>query len=173
MSEPPLTCVADTSVLVDLHVGGLLEKVLCLPVHLLTVDVIVAELQNPNGEELVQKGLAVRDLNESEVREASRLIAMYRRVSTNDIFALVLAKSMGATLLTGDRHLAQTAREQGVPVHGTLWLLDEMVRLHVVKPLVAADALRRMLARGSRLPRAECRKRFERWGSAFGLEEEE
>ena len=50
-----------------------------------------------------------------------------------------------------------------MPVHGTLWLLDEMVRLAVVPPRLAAQALERMLEHGSRLPLNECQERLERW----------
>jgi hypothetical protein len=62
-------------------------------------------------------------------------------------------------LLTGDRHLTEAADREGVTAHGTLWLLDEMVRLMVVAPVQAAQALERMLERGSRLARVECQKR--------------
>ena len=65
---------------------------------------------------------------------------------------------LGASLLTGDRHLRAAAEQEGVPVHGTLWLLDEMVRLAVVSPRLAAQALERMLERGSRLPLDECQE---------------
>jgi predicted nucleic acid-binding protein len=91
------------------------------------------------------------------------LLREFFSVSTNALFALVLARTLKATLLTGDRHLARVAALEGVPVHGTLWVLDEMVRLEVIAPPQAAQALERMLARGSRLPRAECQRRLQQW----------
>ena len=48
-------------------------------------------------------------------------------------------------------------------MRGTLWVLGEMVRLGVITPSQAAQALERMLARGSRLPQAECQKRLRQW----------
>jgi predicted nucleic acid-binding protein len=95
--------------------------------------------------------------------EVVALRARYRRVSANDLFALVLARALGVTLLTGDRHLRKVAEQEGVEVHGTLSVLDEMVRLGVVAPAGAAEALERMLERGSRLPKAECRRRLRKW----------
>ena len=38
-----------------------------------------------------------------------------------------------------------------------------MVRLKVIVPVQAAQALMRMLDRGSRLPVADCRRRLQRW----------
>ncbi len=72
---------------------------------------------------------------------------------------------MGTSLLTGDRHLREAATQEGVAVHGTLWLLDELVRLGTIVPLQAA-ALEHMLAHGRRLPQDECQKRIERWKAA-------
>jgi predicted nucleic acid-binding protein len=155
--------VVDTGVLIDLHAGGLLKAVFQLPLFLLAPDVLVAELQQPDGNLLLDYGLARIELSGAEVQEVYRLVALYQGPSVNDLFALALAKTLGASLLTGDRHLRAAAEQEGVPVHGTLCLLDEMVRLAVVPPRLAAQALERMLEHGSRLPLNECQERLERW----------
>jgi predicted nucleic acid-binding protein len=162
--SPPLpACVVDTSVLIDLHVGRLLKPVFQLPLFLMAPDVLIAELQEPRGDLLVDYGLTRIELSGDEVQEVYRLATLYRGPSVNDLFALVAAKTMGALLLTGDRHLREAAEREGVLVHGTLWLLDEMLRLAVIPPLVAAQALERMLEKGSRLPWDECQTRFRQW----------
>lgn len=91
------------------------------------------------------------------------LLARYRTVSANDLFALVLARMQKATLLTGDRHLTGVAGREGVATHGTLWVLDEMVCLGIIARGEAAQALEQMLERGSRLPQAECQQRLRQW----------
>ena len=156
-------CVVDTGVLIDLHVGRLLRPVFQLPLFLMAPDVLIAELQKPDGDLLVDYGLTRIELSGDEVQEVYRLATLYRGPSVNDLFALVAAKTMGALLLTGDRHLREAAEREGVPVHGILWLLDEIVRLALIPPLVAAQALERMLESGSRLPWDECQARFRRW----------
>jgi hypothetical protein len=162
--SPPLPgCIVDTSVLVDLHVGRLLMPVFQLPLFLMAPDILIAELQEPDGDLLLDYGLTRIELSGSDVQEVYRLASLYRGPSVNDLFALVAAKAMGAFLLTGDRHLREAAEQEGVAVHGTLWLLDEMVRLAVIPPLVAAQALERMLEKGSRLPWDECRERLRQW----------
>jgi rRNA-processing protein FCF1 len=104
-------------------------------------DVLIAELQELGGDLLVDYGLTRIELSGDEVQEVYRLAILHRGPSVNDLFALVAAKTMGALLLTGDRHLREAAEQEGVPVHGTLWLLDEILRLAVIPPLVAAQAL--------------------------------
>ncbi len=163
MTDSPPTYIVDANILIDLHVGGSLSEFFRLPFRFVTPDVVLAELVEPDGETLVVRGLERAELSGKQVLAVAELRARYRWVSVRDLFALVLAQALGTTLLTGDRHLRQAADVEGVAVHGTLWLLDEMVRLGVVPPGQAAQALERMLARGSRLPHDECQVRIRRW----------
>jgi predicted nucleic acid-binding protein len=163
MQDSPPLCVVDANILIDLHVGGLLQELLRLPFKLVAPDVIIAELDEPDGEMLVEYGLESGELTGDQVSEVMALLARNRSVSANDLFALVLARAQKATLLTGDRHLTGAADREGVATHGTLWVLDEMVRLGIVARGQAAQALAQMLERGSRLPQAECQQRLRQW----------
>ncbi|HEY77354.1 MAG TPA: DUF3368 domain-containing protein [Thermoflexia bacterium] len=163
--DSPSLCVVDANILIDLHVGGVLREAFSLSIRLVAPDVVIGELEVPDGERLLEYGLESQMLSGEQVQEVVRLRARYRAVSANDLSALVLARALQAPLLTGDRHLREAARQEGVAVHGTLWLLDEMVRCGVIVPPRAAEALERMLNRGSRLPWAECQRRTRRWKS--------
>ena len=163
MQDFPSLCIVDANILIDLHVGGLLQELFRLPFKLATPDVIIAEMDEPDGAMLVECGLVSTELTGDQVSEVMVLLARYRAVSANDLFALVLARVQKATLLTGDRHLTGVASQEGVATHGTLWVLDEMVRLGIVARGQAAQALEQMLEQGSRLPQAECQKRLRRW----------
>jgi len=163
MPDSPPTFVVDTNVLIDLHVGGLIHAFFALPYVFVAPDVIVAELQAPAGQELVEHGLREETLPGEQVAEVVSLVAQHCHVSTNDLFALVLARVKHTTLLTGDRHLRELARQEGVPIHGTLWVLDEMVEQGVIPSRRAAEALERMLECGTRLPQVECDRRLRRW----------
>jgi predicted nucleic acid-binding protein len=159
-------CVVDTNVLIDFHWGDLLEALLALPFIFLVPDVIVAELAAPNGQQLLAWGLESVSLTGEQVAAVAALAAVHRAPSINDLFALVLARTRTATLLTGDRALRQLAESEGIEVHGTLWLLDEVVRLAIITAGQAADGLERMIACGSRLPEEERRLRMRRWRRA-------
>ena len=86
-----------------------------------------------------------------------------RPALVTDLAAFLLAHSLGAALLTGDRRLNELAHAEGLVVHGVLWLLDEMVHWQALTSGQAAEALRQMLDQGTRLPADECGDRFARW----------
>ncbi len=162
MGSPPVW-VVDANIVIDLHRGDVIEHVFRLGVRLVVPDVIIDELLEPDGAALESLGLKNFGLSSQQVQEVVDLIPRYPGASTNDIFALVLARTLGAPLLTGDKHLRRAAEEQGVTVHGTLWLLDEMVREGVIPKRRAAEALTQMLAYGRRLPKNECARRLREW----------
>ena len=100
--DSPSLCVVDANVLIDLHVGGVLREAFLLPLRLVAPDVVVAELEEPGGERLMEHGLQSETLSGDQMQEVIRLRMRYRSVSANDLFALVLARTLKATLLTGD-----------------------------------------------------------------------
>jgi predicted nucleic acid-binding protein len=155
--------ILDTNVLIDLWHGEILDAFFQSLHPLAAPDVIIAELQSPDGQELVRLGLQSMELTGEQLTTAVHLQAKNPGRTVNDIFALVLAEIHTATLLTGDRALRDLAQLRGLPVHGTLWVLDELVRLCALPPAKAAAALLRMMEKGSRLPEAECRRRIEKW----------
>jgi len=125
---------------------------------------IVRELRSLDVQGLVEKGLLILELEEDGVTEVLKLAARYERPSRVDLFALVLCKRRGCTLVTGDGPLREAADKEGVTVHGLLWLLDRMVEHAVLCPSMAYAALQTMLDKGARLPRKEVDLRLTRWG---------
>jgi predicted nucleic acid-binding protein len=73
-------------------------------------------------------------------------------------------------LVTGDAALRHAAEEEGVEVHGTLWLLDNLIVDGLLPSATGAFALERMQKHGSRFPQDECNDRLERW-RAYGCTE--
>jgi rRNA-processing protein FCF1 len=156
-------CVVDTSLLIDLYIGNLLVEFFKLPYSFVAPDVIIAELQTPDSKMLLELGLRQSELVGRQVLEVVKLRALYNQPSVNDLFALVTARISNATLLTSDGNLRKVAHQERIPTHGTLWILDEMVRLEVISCIQAAKALKLMCEKGSRLPLDECNKRFREW----------
>jgi len=166
-------CVIDTSVLIDLQVGRLIRPVFGLPLYLMTTDLLLAEFQGSDLAQLEELGLVRGELAPAEIEELARLRARYARLSVPDLSALVLAHRVQAILLTGEADLRSIAQRRGLVVHGTLWVLDEMIRHSLIPPVVASMALRRMLHGGSRLPVVECRTRLAQWSTHPDRDQEE
>lgn len=148
-----LPCVIDSNILIDLVAGKILPGFFQLPLYLLTTRFVVDELHEPDGQLILNYGVTVCGLSTDEITEMRRLGAQHRRLSSADISAFILARRMQVTLLTGDSRVRALAHQHGINVRGSLWVLDEMVRLDVIAPLVASEALVRVLRGGGSLTR--------------------
>ena len=157
--------ILDTTICIDLFNGQLLEKVIKLPNELVLPDVIIEELIKPPGKNLIEIGYMVLSLDEEGIQQIILLRERYPKPSTNDLFALLLAKLNACSLVTGDDSLRKAAKKEGVLVHGLLWVLDRLIDHTILKPLEATEALERILAEGSWLPKKECDARIKSWRS--------
>lgn len=155
--------VTDTNIWIDLENGGILIEVFRLPYRFLIPDFAIPELIHPGWETLEALGLEAHELSAEQVIELVQLRQTYRNLSIIDLAAFLLAKTLDATLLTGERRLNELANANGLSAHGVLWLLDKLVHFQTLTPVQAAVALRRMLDQGARLPAEECRNRLASW----------
>jgi len=161
----PNRCVVDANVMIDLHLAGLLRFVSELPFRLLTPDSVAADELRTLDLGAGLSGVETKSLSWEELERAMALYAeTYPTLSLYDAHVLVLADSIEAFLLTGDRRLRKKAEEMGLEVHGVLWLLNVMVELGVVRCDDAAMAIDKMLSGGSRLPGSEISRLKAKWG---------
>ncbi len=70
--------------------------------------------------------MITHDLTPDEVAQALALKARYPPLSANDCFCYVTAPVHPGILLTGDALLRKVAAENGLRVHGVLWVVDEL-----------------------------------------------
>jgi predicted nucleic acid-binding protein len=162
-----LVLVSDSSVLIDLERGQLLEPVFSLPDRLVVPDYLYQkELKDYNGEQLCEMGLVVAELSPVSVERAENYRKISRALSLSDSFALSLAKEHGYLLLTGDQRLRALAEQETVDVHGLLWLLDRMEAEAVCTLDILDEGLQRITAhQRCRLPTREVNIRFARYRS--------
>ena len=156
--------VTDSSVWISLKDGGFLEDALKLPFNWSVPDVVLEEeLEDPSGTWLESQGVHRCELPGSQVGKVVQMAARYRNPSRCDLFALVQAKEGGRVLLSDDGPLRKAACTEGVEVHGTLWVLDQMLTYGVIDKPRAAKGLRLMLKKGSRFPEREVESRLRLW----------
>ena len=157
--------VSDTSVLIDLGRGGLLEGSFSCSLPIAVPDVLYErELQSQNGPYLRTLGLGVLSLMPDEVSLAQQIWSDQGALSLPDCFALCCALRPNYVLLTGDRALRSEALSRTVTVHGLFWLLDQIAAIEQASTSVLYDGLMRIASHPRcRLPQAEIRRRLERW----------
>src|SRR5689334_4475749 len=102
--------VSDTSVLIDLERGGLLEALFTLPHEFAVPDVLYDhEMRGDWGDGLIRLGLRVEEVSKEGVANALRYRHQRATLSVPDSFALALAKEREWLLLTGDGQLRDLA----------------------------------------------------------------
>jgi predicted nucleic acid-binding protein len=162
--------VSDTSVLIDLERGGLLDAIFALPHEFAVPDVLHdREIEGARGERLVGLGLRVEEVSQAGVGNALRYRQQRRALSVPDSSALALAKEREWFLLTGDGQLRELAVGENVECHGVLWLLDMMEEAEVpgIQPL--HDGLTALASHPRcRLPVREITIRLERYKVTIG-----
>lgn len=160
--------VSDTSILIDLDRGGLLEATFGCGFTMIVPDLLYErELESENGAYLKSLGLGVISLSSEEVASAQALKSQRKPLSLPDCFALSCASRPNHILLTGDKALRTAALAKKTQAFGLLWLLDRMADTGRVSLSTLYEGLVRINSHERcRLPAAEVRSRLEHWGSA-------
>lgn len=160
--------VSDTSVIIDLDRGDLLDPAFALEDSLVVPDLLFErELDQEFGDRLRALGIVIESLAGSEVRHAAQLGRAERRLSVADTFAFALAHGRQWTLLTGDGVLRAIAQAEGVEVHGVLWIIDRIETAGLCDaPTLHACLTKTAAHPRCRLPRREVDMRLKRYLTA-------
>ena len=157
-----LLIISDACVLIDIECGELTSAMFSLSCQFAVPDTLFVEELEERQAHLLQFGLIRKTLTGDLVAEAYSLHQKYIKPSVNDMLALTLAKHEGCQLLTGDRALREAAKELNVEVHGTIWLVEQMLQDKKITAGVARVAFQKMKHSGSRLPWDEVEKMLNR-----------
>ena len=160
---PGQLLVSDANVLIDMDAGGLLKAMFALDYNFAVPDILFEEELKAQHPELPKLGLKSLELNEDAVKYVAELAVEYEQtgVSRNDLVALALASQETCPLLTGDSRLRQVCEDKDMDVHGTLWLVAQMLEQKVIGLAAARKAYRVMRSAGRRLPWNEVEKQLE------------
>lgn len=160
--------VSDTSVLIDLERGGLLEHAFSCGLTMVVPDLLYArELESDNGPLLRKLGLGVVALDPGEVDFAQQLRKQRPGLSLPDCFALSCAQRQDHALVSGDKLLRTEAQARHCAVYGLLWILDQMEASGKVGTAMLHEGLSRIWNHPRRrLPKSEVMERLQRWTPA-------
>lgn len=160
-----IVLVSDTSVLIDLERGGLLELAFSCGLTMVVPDLLYdRELESENGPLLRRLGLGMVALSPDEVSFAQRIRTQRPGLSLPDCFALSCARRPEHALVTGDRLLRAEAQTRHCTVYGLLWLLDQIAASGAVGISLLYEGLTRISNHPRcRLPHGEVLARLQRW----------
>lgn len=157
--------ISDANVVIDIVDGNLLTQMFSLEYGYGMPDLLFEDELRERHPELPEAGLQLLALNEAAINDANLLYGKYRKNGTSvyDCMALSLARQYECPLLSGDGAIRQASMIENIPVRGTLWLIEEMLRTGVIRSEQAKDAYATMQERGSRLPWDEVEKQISQY----------
>lgn len=157
--------VLDSSVLIDLERGGLLELAFQCGMAMVVPDLLFEnELRDGNGAYLMQLGLGVTALNPNELQQAQDIQDLRPALSLEDCFALICASRPDHSLLAGDGPLRRECAGRDIVCRGVLWLLDQMCANGKATKMVLCEGLTKIANDARcRLPKNEVQARLQLW----------
>ncbi|MDZ7804938.1 DUF3368 domain-containing protein [Thiohalophilus sp.] len=158
-----LLLISDANILIDMQVGGLVDAMFTLPYEYATPALLYEQELMEYYPDLPGRGLRCLELEIESIQRMQSLAVKYAGVSSNDLAALALAEQVAAPLLTGDGKLRKVCLEENVPVHGTVWLVEQILQQGHIAVTRAESAYQRMEADGSRLPWDEVARQLKKF----------
>ena len=160
---------SDTNVWIDFVTIQKLEIPFRLPyTYIMSQYAVDDELLSPLGlgQKLLSYGLLPVTITIDEFLLAEEYGNRYIKLSIYDRIALAIAKIRQITLLTGDGALRKAAKQENVPVMGTLGILDQLWEQRYITAVEYKICLEELLKNNGgaiRLPSAEIRSRLEQF----------
>lgn len=154
-----LLLISDANVLIDLEVGGIIERLFRLDATVAIPDVLYYEEIEGRRPHLVTLGLKLMTLQSEAILRVAEWSLRHRDPSRLDWMAFALAWQEKGILLTGDKKLRKAIDAEchqpdvaAVKVHGTIWLMEQMLIKGVITEAETRAAVERMKQGKCRLP---------------------
>lgn len=160
--------INDTNILIDFFGINLLDELMSLDLEMHTSDFVLFEIEIPEQllriENIISAGkLKVNNFSIQELEIISQKKNNNPNLSLTDCSVWHWAEMNNTILLTGDARLRKTAKNAGIEVHGSLWLLDLLVDQKIITTNKACISLTNLMNINNRLPKQECDARKKLW----------
>ena len=138
--------VKDANIFIDLALMRISDLWFQLPYTTMTTTLVEEELEAKTDTDQIEAASrqALTYIQNELVSSISQDVFLLRmeyqkyettQLSEADISVLYLAETEKAKLLSGDKQLRKLALKNEIEVHGTLWILQELVAAGVLNPL--------------------------------------
>jgi len=164
--------VKDANILIDLIEADLLGLWFRLGIETYTTDLVRYEIrvesQRRTLDSFVEAGLLKVETSTPENLSLASQVKAAHKISMADASTFILARSLGAALLSGDDSLRKAAKASDIEVRGVFWVFDRLIAEKLLSKSDAIVRLKRLLECGSFLPKATCAERIRAWGLERG-----
>lgn len=159
--------VTDSSVFFDIIKIQALPEFFALDFEICTTDFVKGEILESEQREQIEifirsKTLTVFDLSENEIEEVVNFKTKRFFKTLIDKTVLWKAKQLNCPLLTGYAKFRSEAEENGVKVHGSLWVIRTIVGQNIISAKSGVEYLEKIKIINDRLPQEEIEKLIKR-----------
>lgn len=119
--------ISDSNVLIDLIVINQIENMFKLPYSFVVPDILYHQELKKDHSDLLKLGLKMKTLSPETITYTMELMEKYNKPGRIDLFALALAKQETSPLITGDQDLRNAAEKEAVVLHGTIWIIEQLI----------------------------------------------
>lgn len=152
--------ITDTNVFFDLISIGALHGFFSLDYEICTTDFVVREIiqshQRIQIESFISSGrLSVFNLSSDEIEEVKAFATIRSFSGITDKTVLWKSIQLGCILLTGDGKLRKEATDHRIEVHGSIWVITELLASGKIDHETAIRLLNNLKMINNSLPREE------------------
>lgn len=159
--------ITDVSVLFDLYQLGILPEFFALKAEISTTSFVYNEIVVANQViefEVYKRSqkLNIILLTEEDQEAVNQFTTKRNLKSLPDKTMLWKSIQLSCALLTCDRKLKLEAKEHGVEVHGSIWVIEKLVEENILDKSIAIVLLEKLKTVNDRLPMEEIDKVIKR-----------
>jgi rRNA-processing protein FCF1 len=160
--------VTDSSVFFDVIKIQALPEFFALDFEICTTDFVINEILESEQKEQIDMfirshQLTVFVLSANEIEEVENFKTKRFFKTLIDKTVLWKARQLECPLLTGDAKLRNESIDQGISVHGSLWVIQMMVEQKVIKAESGVVLLEKLKSANDRLPLEEIDKLIKKY----------
>ena len=157
--------ITDTNILFDVIKIGALPEFFSLDYEICTTVFVIHEILPSSQKELVEtfvraKKLIVYNFSEEEIEAVQNFNTEKDLKRFTDKSVIWKAVQLNCPMLTGDQRMREVAEKMNIEVHGSIWIIDELVSKALISSEKAIIILEQLLMTNSRLPKDEIEKRI-------------
>jgi predicted nucleic acid-binding protein len=143
--------ITDTNVFFDVINIGALPEFFSLDFEICTTDFVIAEIRQSHQWEMVDafiraKKLTVFDFTTQEIDDVQNFESTKNLKRITDKSVIWKSLQLQCSMLTCDKRMRDIAESIGLEVHGSLWVITELMSRNLIsneKALALLDALKR------------------------------
>lgn len=152
-----LIVIEDACIIIDMIDIGLLDVQLKSKIGIITTDLVINEITQLDQKQILDsssfiQNIEIKSFTEEELMELLDFNDENNSISLQDNSALLTAIKKEGVLLTNDQRFKKITEDKyKIETHGTLWLIEFLIKEKAIGKLEGIEALRLLSRKNTRI----------------------